>query len=376
VDHLTPDVLAAWMEGTLSLTERSAAEAHASDCAHCQAMLAAMARTAPPVPARGWWNAASVRWLVPIAAAAIVVATWVGIDRGRHDAVPAANVTLTSARQSAPPASAPEPAREEAQPSADHVTAQPEAKSDNAKPAASNAKDAALGDRKKSEPIDALQQQKRADSIAAHAPRAQSPAGAAGPSAPQAFGAVAQSTPPANAAAGPPPPASAPAPARPATPPPQPAEPLDKVQALQEKVTITSETPLVAADSARAAVAKLPPVEVMSPERSYRWRAVSPGSIQYSVDGGLNWQSSATGTSVALRAGSAPARTVCWLVGQAGLVLLTTDGRNWQVRPFPERIDLTDVSATDARTATVTTANRRRFATADGGATWSPLQEN
>ena len=374
MDHLTPDVLAAWMEGTLSPAERSAAEAHASDCAHCQAMLAAMARTAPPVAARGWWNAASVRWLVPIAAAAIVVATWVGIDRGRHDAVPAVNVTLTSARQSAPPASAPEPAREEAQPSAD-VTAQPEAKSDNTKTAANNAKDAASGDRKKSEPIDALQQQKRADGIAANAPRAESPAAAPGPPAPQAFGAVAQSAAPANAAAGPPPPASAPAPARPATPP-QPAESLDKVQALQEKVTITSETPLVAADSARAAVAKLPPVEVMSPERSYRWRAVAPGSIQYSVDGGLNWQSSATGTSVALRAGSAPSRTVCWLVGQAGLVLLTTDGRNWQVRPFPERIDLTDVSATDARTATVTTANRRRFATADGGATWSPLQEN
>ena len=57
-------------------------------------------------------------------------------------------------------------------------------------------------------------------------------------------------------------------------------------------------------------------------------------------------------------------------------MLLTTDGQNWQVRPFPERIDLTGVNATDGRNATVTTASRRRFATADGGATWSPLQEN
>jgi hypothetical protein len=152
---------------------------------------------------------------------------------------------------------------------------------------------------------------------------------------------------------------------------------LEKPLALQERVTVTGETPGVAGGrSARAAVAKLAPVEVMSPERSYRWRAVTPGSVQYSMDGGMNWRSSETGTSVTLHAGSAPSRTVCWLVGQFGTVLLTTDGQNWQVRPFPERVDLTGVSATDARNATVTTANQRRFATADGGATWSPLQEN
>jgi photosystem II stability/assembly factor-like uncharacterized protein len=117
-------------------------------------------------------------------------------------------------------------------------------------------------------------------------------------------------------------------------------------------------------------------MDVISPERSYRWRAVAPGSILYSMDGGLSWRSSTTGTSVALHAGSAPSRSVCWLVGQAGTVLLTTDGQNWQVRPFPERVDLTDVSARDAQNATVTTATSRRFATTDGGATWSPLQEN
>jgi photosystem II stability/assembly factor-like uncharacterized protein len=118
------------------------------------------------------------------------------------------------------------------------------------------------------------------------------------------------------------------------------------------------------------------PVEVISPERSFRWRAVTPGSILYSMDGGLSWRSSATSTSVPMHAGSSPARSVCWLVGQAGTVLLTTDGHTWQVRPFPERVDLTDVHATDAKTATVTTANQRRFATSDGGATWAPLQEN
>ena len=69
MDCLTPDVLAAWMDGTLSVAERSAAEAHAADCAHCQAMLAAIALTAPAPPRRVWWTAPAVRWLVPVGAA-------------------------------------------------------------------------------------------------------------------------------------------------------------------------------------------------------------------------------------------------------------------------------------------------------------------
>ena len=144
---------------------------------------------------------------------------------------------------------------------------------------------------------------------------------------------------------------------------------------LQEKVTVKDEAAL-AKSTARGGVARMRPVEVISPERSYRWRSLAPGSVQYTIDDGTNWRHSSTGTVVALHAGSAPSRTVCWLVGQYGTVLLTIDGQNWQVRPFPERADLTDVRATDARNATVTTADLRRFATSDGGATWSPLQEN
>jgi hypothetical protein len=376
VDHLTPDVLAAWMDGTLSAAERSAAEAHASDCVHCQAMLAAMARTAPPVAARAWWSFTSIRWLVPVAAAALVIAMWVGVVRERHIPAPAAKQTASAALESTRAVSAPENAHLEPRASVDEVRAQPEAKSDAAKtPAPRSLKDATLHDRKKPEAstLDALQK-KRADGLSTNAARAESQTGAAGPPAPQPSGGVAQSAPPAsNAAAA----AAPPPPTLPPVTPPQAAEPSAKPLPLQERVTVTSETPGVAGGrSARAAVAKLPSVEVTSPERRYRWRAVMPGSVQYSMDGGMNWRSSETGTSVALHAGSAPSRTVCWLVGQAGTVLLTTDGQNWQVRPFPERLDLTDVSATDARNATVTAADRRRFATSDGGATWSPLQEN
>jgi len=73
---------------------------------------------------------------------------------------------------------------------------------------------------------------------------------------------------------------------------------------------------------------------------------------------------------VLLTAGAAPSANVCWLVGRAGAVILSTDGRAWRRLTFPEQIDLTAVTAVDARTATVTTADGRRFETADGGRTW------
>src|SRR5262249_24667952 len=71
-------MLAAWCDGTLNRRDRAAAEAHAASCSRCQAMLAAMARTAGPVPARKWWQLSTVRWVVPIAAtAALAVVVWV-----------------------------------------------------------------------------------------------------------------------------------------------------------------------------------------------------------------------------------------------------------------------------------------------------------
>ena len=44
---LEADALAAWADGALAADELAAAEAHVSDCARCQAMLAAMIRFAP-----------------------------------------------------------------------------------------------------------------------------------------------------------------------------------------------------------------------------------------------------------------------------------------------------------------------------------------
>ena len=59
------------------------------------------------------------------------------------------------------------------------------------------------------------------------------------------------------------------------------------------------------------------------------------------------------------------------MVGRDGTVILTIDGTRWSRVAFPERVDLVAVNATDARVATVTTRDSRRFATRDGGVTWS-----
>lgn len=374
MDHLTPDVLAAWMDGALTASERAAAEAHASDCAHCQAMLAAMARITPAPAQRAWWSMPAIRWLVPIAAALVVIAVWIGGER--TDEREAKQVAL---RPGAEQTEAPSVGVKAAPPATETRSA-----ADNA--AARNATLQAKADPRVSKDearskgavggvaggIDSFADKKRIDAISplgARAEAARAAAAAADTSQPVAEPqSLVATAPPSLPEAGAPVPSAPPPPAQ--TPPPTAPLPV------QERVTVTSESALNKSSARGAAGARLRTVDVVSPERAFRWRALEPGSVQYSMDGGTNWRRSSTGTSVALHAGAAPSRNVCWLVGQAGTVLLTIDGQTWQVRPFPERVDLTDVRATDARNATVTTANSRRFATSDGGATWSPLQEN
>jgi hypothetical protein len=75
------------------------------------------------------------------------------------------------------------------------------------------------------------------------------------------------------------------------------------------------------------------------------------------------------GTAGQLTATSA-AGGVCWAVGRAGLVLRSIDGRTWERINFPEMTDLSSVRATDARTASLSTADGRTFSTANGGQTW------
>ena len=103
-----------------------------------------------------------------------------------------------------------------------------------------------------------------------------------------------------------------------------------------------------------------------------RWRVVEGRIVQRSLDSGATWANQYTADSgVFLTAGTAPSSTVAWLVGRAGAIMVTMDGVSWERVTFPEVVELASVIASDARTATVTTVDGRRFATADGGRTWT-----
>jgi photosystem II stability/assembly factor-like uncharacterized protein len=74
-----------------------------------------------------------------------------------------------------------------------------------------------------------------------------------------------------------------------------------------------------------------------------------------------------------LLAGAVPSDTAAWIAGRMGVILRTTDGERWQRVASPDAAaDWTAIEATDALHATVTSSDRRRFATDDGGQTWKP----
>lgn len=117
--------------------------------------------------------------------------------------------------------------------------------------------------------------------------------------------------------------------------------------------------------SARA----LAPVEIVSPDPRRRWRVMA-GSIERSEDSGASWIPIHLLIDEVITGGTAPTRSICWLIGSRGLVLLTADGVGFARVPIPERVDLTAITATDARSATVTTADGRQFQTGDSGRNW------
>lgn len=102
----------------------------------------------------------------------------------------------------------------------------------------------------------------------------------------------------------------------------------------------------------------------------WRLRGASTAAVERSNDGGTTWLPVPIPVTPLLAGGSAPTNTVCWLAGRAGTVLLSTDGTTFRQVTKPADADLVSVRATDARSATVRTADGREFSTADGGITW------
>jgi hypothetical protein len=342
------DTLAAWADGTLGAGDRAAVESHASNCARCQALLAAMARVTMPTtpePGREWWRMSRLGWLVPLAAAAAAVVFWINVPTTtqREQSItprPAAAASNTSVPAPAPPAL-------QSTLSKRSIAKDGPAGSSNAdakphQPRADEGRRAAAND---ASPGAALQLAQTGATPSSERDTAAAASGAT----------LAQGTASAQIAR------REEAPGSTGAPPPAAATTPGASARAFDVVTSREET------RSKAAVAQ---IQIVSPNPNVRWRLLAGGSVERSIDGGTIWQTQSTGALTTLTAGAAPSPTICWLVGPGGMVVLSIDGRTWRRIPIPEAIDLTLISASNATSATVTAADGRMFTTDDGGRTW------
>jgi hypothetical protein len=325
---LDAETLSAWADGGLKGYGLAMAEAHLAVCARCQATLAALTRLSPspevPSPERWWAPQLNVRWLAPFAAGALAVLVWIAMPSDRSPSPRSPQATPAPARTAPdgqPPATEGRQNREQ---EATAVAANRKAlrAPSDAKVSADSAKeeaDTATRDERTLAKQASNEDVGRLDATAAARDEAPKQPAAA---------------PPAQAAA-----------------------------------TPTSE--LETAKVASLARQRVGAREVASSDPSVRWRVGPAGSVQHSADSGATWETLPSEVTTDLLGAASPSPTVCWVVGRAGTILLTTDGRRFQRIPFPASADLVAVRATDARSATVVGTDGRTFTTADGGATWA-----
>lgn len=365
------ETLAAWAEGALPRSQSEAVETHLADCARCQEMAVVFAASEPAAAAA---PAATLSWprryWMPIAGAAIAASLLIAalMQRGRPVA-PTVPVATTATAPAASPVMAP-PAPE--------PRTTPAVKAPVPKPAA--------------------------ESVAAT----------------QATPTPAQATPPPAPKPAPPPPPPEPAPLPlpvmpPATPParfaaptvlaaPSAPPPLPITVAAAPPALDTRELTRVEATSiATKNVGVIVPVVEFYASRgtaagvaggrgggggagraanvtsaagaANRWRVLTPVHVEHSIDGGITWTTVDLGSDpVSITQGAAPSSRTCWLVGRDGVVFRSIDSVTFTRLPFPEKIDLISITATDDAHATVTATGGRRFATIDAGQNWVEIK--
>lgn len=316
----TPEVIAAWTEGKLSRAEETRVELHLSRCAACQQMLAVMARTEPVQAALpSVWDRWRLRVIAPVAAAATAVAIWVAAPGDRPE-----QILREQGKQTVAPGAEQEPSP----PSG--LAAQPPLEKQRTDDPAGETTDPGRvrpgrSDRAAAE-LDSLEAEQLADTTLR-----------------DRAGESARSAPAAPAAA------------------PPPAAPEAAAQERREAAATLQRAPA-------------PPVVIVSPDPSNRWRIGPGGSVDRSTTGGQSWESTNIEGGNPLTAGSSPAPLVSWLVGPRATVLRTVDGSTFERVAFPESVDLVAVRAESAAVAVVTAANGRRFRTENGGQSWSVVR--
>jgi hypothetical protein len=361
-----PEILAAYFERSLDTRETAEYELHLSNCARCREQQAAMVRAYAPgeradeeKPRWAWlldW-----RWLAPATAVLAFVAFWYA----RRPEMTAEQPYLAMSRSAkstapAPPENAPKGAstpapvpdssaddylkkaeRQESDRSATgNAGSESEARELAARKAA-NELDSNLANDSAQKDKDAL----RRDSggiATTGASAADLPAAPSAPtmsSAPQAQAAVSSAT---NES---------------------PAATVKSKQLATPALSNRTAGLLVEQRSAETLI--------RTPNPQILWRIGVAGVVERSIDGGATWMGQLPGNGAQLTAGAAPADQICWVVGRDGSVLLTTNAIDWKTLTPPAKTDFVGVAAKDGMEATVTAADGRRFATKDGGATWT-----
>jgi hypothetical protein len=319
---LDAETLAAWNDGGLDETAMAMAETHISSCPRCQAMLGTMMRGAPH-PAAGEANQRGAFslwrwWLAPIAAGAAAVTIWMVVPEQQPIAQAPPGIAQPSTEAVVAQAPASEAPREQAQ-------GREQAQNKAADTVAALPQPAAREDRSRQASEAFARKEDEAKPLQESTAAAQPP--------------VASLTAPAA-----PPPAAAPMAQRDAAEAPSPA--------LQKGARLASA-----------------PLEIVSPDPLSRWRVVATG-IERSEDGGLSWIPIRPPTGDVLTGGMSTARNIAWMIGRAGVVLVTVDGSTFARVDLPERVDITSIAALDARSASVTTVDGRTFRTGDSGRNW------
>jgi hypothetical protein len=106
------------------------------------------------------------------------------------------------------------------------------------------------------------------------------------------------------------------------------------------------------------------------------WRVGPRGLIQHRDSDG-KWVTRASGVNADLFDITFPTPSAGWAVGEAGTVLRTTDGGNtWREITVPTQQDLVRVTATGELSARVVTREGAALATTDGGQSWKAAPQD
>ena len=357
--HLDAEAAAAWMDRRLDAGAAQSIEAHLAACAECQALVATLARISPApeeeaAAGAGGWSWWRRPWLVPAAAAAaLAIVVWV------------------SQAQRPAPAPQPESTQTRVEEKSPHLL---EAEEFERTPKARSFQDqAGTAPGGAAQPPGRPSEQRRVASTPVAADQELQAVAAAQPAPTAADRAANEATGRAAEQPALDAPASTKATVGGATP--APAPPAAAPPAATRQESSASAAPRVFRETARVAGnLRAADLLVVAADGTSRWRRAGM-SIEFAAGATAPFAAATLPLDAGvLTAGSSPAGTVCWLVGRAGAVLTTTDGLRFaRVNP-PAAIDLVSVAATDARSATVTAIDGRRFHTADQGATWTPQE--